>query len=239
MKAMSISAALAFFLSLSIVALSGPIETSAGSISNALAGDPAQPADGMERRFGCGHFTSDGLAFSNQGIAPLRLHLIDGVGIQPSLARSLLSERRTIEEIRDEISRMGGTPVARGWIMLGEDHYLLCNINRYLDERGSRLEADLRRSAGIDALRSGEVVGHIEIRSRADEGKWMGEGDISLRRGNGEIHYRIVLISGPPPIDCNGGWQAERIGDSPPRGQRMEEIGLLRRHIMGGHAPIW
>ncbi len=239
MKAMSISAALAFLLSISIVAISGPIETPAESFSNALAGDPAQPPRGMERRFGCGHFTSDGLAFSNQGIAPLRLDLIDGVGIQPSLARSLLSEGRTIEEIKDEISRMEGTPVARGWIMLGEDHYLLCNINRELDDGGSRLEADLKRSAGMDALRSGEVVGHIEIRSRADEGAWSGEGDISLRRGNGEIHYRIVLISGPPPADCDGGWQAQRIEDRPPRGQRMEEIELLRHHIMGDHAPMW
>jgi len=231
MKAMSISAALAFLLSLSIVALSSPVETPP---TNASAGSPV---DGTERRFGCGQFTSDGLAISNQGIVPIRLQLIDGVLIPPPLARSLLKEKRTIEEIRDEVLQIEGAPVSRGWIVLGEDHYLLCNISRDLVESGSRLEADLRRSAGLDALRSGDLAGHIEIQSRADGGRWMGEGEISLRRRIGEIHYRIVLISGPPPPGCDGRRWAHVA--PPPGGPRMEEIELLSRHTMRALTPIW
>jgi hypothetical protein len=149
-----------------------------------------------------GPFRAEGLALKRGDACFLHIWLIDTERIPPALARGLLRENRSIDEIREEIGKSRGT-TTRGGMILGEDRYALVEINQTFDENCSFLDADLMEF--IDILKSpeGRTIGHINIMICEEGGLWSGDGNLTINERGEVASYRLTFVP-LPETDGNG-----------------------------------
>jgi hypothetical protein len=149
-----------------------------------------------------GPFRAEGLALKRGDACFLHIWLIDTERIPPALARGLLKENRSIDEIREEISRSGGT-TTRGGMILGEDRYALVEIKQTFKDNCSVLDADLTEFFDILKSPEGRTIGHINIRICRDGEVMTGEGDLTVNEFGEMASYRLTFVP-LPETDGNG-----------------------------------
>ncbi|KQC15669.1 MAG: hypothetical protein WCY97_03295 [Methanothrix sp.] len=215
MKIMKIYAVLAMIISVMTTAHSSPFEDvpvqrrhfSEADILEpiALDGRATGPRPGLgEERPPDGPFRAEGVALERGETYFLHIWLIDTKQIPPAVARDLLRENRSLDEIREEISKSEGKTTIRGGMILGDDRFILVNISQIAGGDSSVLEADLVEFDHM--MRSAEdlVMGHIVIETREVGGAQVGEGNLTLNVDDESSSYRLTFLPPQTVMDQNG-----------------------------------
>lgn len=222
-KIVRTSVALAMIISFLTTALSSPFEevpTPAGRpLSEAEMGSPIEPLPSMPgegeprleygslkdgRPPGC-PFRAEGVALERGETYFLHIWLIDTKQIPPAVARDLLKENRSLDEIREEIARSEGKTTTRGGMILGDNRYILVNIDQTFAGNCSVLEADLVEFDQMMRKGGDRTVGHIVIETREVDGSQVGEGDLTLNVDDEMTSYRLTFSDPLPETGRNGG----------------------------------
>lgn len=145
----------------------------------------------------------------------LQIWLIDTKRIPPPLAREMLRENRSLDEIREEIAGSGGSNATLGGMILGDNHFVLVKINQTLDGNCTILDADLVDFR--EGQRDGEDrrAGHITVRTCDVDGVQVGCGNLTLNSG-GTTTYSLTFPSYQIGSGRNGA-PAETAGGEPCR----------------------
>jgi len=221
-KIVRISVVLAMMISFMTTALSSPFEE-----VPALAGRPFSEA-GMEPlpeslppdveavgprpEYGSlgdgrppgGPFRAEGVALKRGETYFLHIWLIDTKQIPPAFARDLLKENRSLDEIREEISKSGGSTTTRGGMILGDNRYILVDINQTFDGNCSVLDADLLEFRPMSEGDEDQTMGHITIKTCEHSGVQVGEGNLTLNDDDQSTSYRLTFAAALPETDRNG-----------------------------------
>ncbi len=168
----------------------------------AVGPHPEYGAAGDGRSSG-GPFRAEGVALKRGETYFLQIWLIDTKQIPPAFARDLLKENRSLDEIREEISRSEGTTTTRGGMILGENRYILANINQTFDGNCSVLEADLLEFHYMMRGAEDRMMGHITIKTRELSGVQVGEGNLTLNDNDQSTSYRLTFVPTLPETDQN------------------------------------
>jgi hypothetical protein len=174
-----------------------PISASEGSIPP----DPIPP-EGVwpgpeprgDGRSPGGPFRAGGFALERGETYFLQIWLIDTKRIPPTLARDMLRENRSLDEIRDEISKSEGSSTTLGGMILGENHFVLVHINQTSEENCTILDADLVEFKERQRSAEGRTAGHITIRTCEENGVQVGCGNLTLTDGE-TTSYRLTFPS--------------------------------------------
>jgi hypothetical protein len=147
-KILRTSVALAMIISFMTTALSSPfedMELPVGPLSSDVGGAGPHPefGSGEDDRPAGGPFRAEGVALERGETYFLHIWLIDTKQIPPAVARSMLKDNRSLDEIREEIATSEGSTTTRGGMVLGDNRYILDNISQTFDGNCSILEADL------------------------------------------------------------------------------------------------
>lgn len=223
MKIVRTSVALAMIISFLTTALSSPFEevpTPAGRpLSEAEMEPPLEPLPpmigegGVRLEYGslkdgrppeC-PFRAEGVALKRGETYFLHIWLIDTKQIPPAVARGLLKENRSLDEIRDEIAMSEGKTTTRGGMILGDSRYILVNINQTFAANCSVLEADLLELDQMMRNGGDRVAGHIVIKTHEIDGAQVGEGDLTLNVDDEMMSYRLTFSDPLPETSQNGG----------------------------------
>lgn len=151
-----------------------------------------------------GPFRAEGVALERSETYFLHIWLIDTKQIPPAVARSMLKENRSLDEIREEIAKSEGSTTTRGGMILGDNRYILENISQTSDGNCSVLEADLLE---LDQMMRGardRVTGHIVIETHEEDGFQVGEGDLTLSVDGEMTSYRLTFSEPLPDTGQNG-----------------------------------
>jgi hypothetical protein len=221
-KIVRTSVALAMIMSFLTTALSSPFEmaqTSEGRpFSEAEMGPPLDLIPSMLGEGGPrieygtegdwrppgGPFRAEGVALERGETYFLHIWLIDTKQIPPAFARSLLKENRSLDEIREEIARSEGNTTIRGGMILGDNRYVLANINQTFAGNCSVLEADLVEFDHMMRIAEDRVTGHIVIETREVDGAQVGEGNLTLNVDGETMSYRLTFSNPTPETSQNG-----------------------------------
>jgi hypothetical protein len=182
-------------------AFSSPVEAPPGQVQP-FPEVRAPPSDHGYRLPPGGPFRAEGMALKRGDAYHLHIWLVDTKRIPPALARDLLRENRSLDEIREEIGKFGGT-TTRGGMVLGEDRYAMARINQTFDENCSVLDADLVEF--IDMMKSpeGRTIGHINLRICEEGALRSGDGNLTINEYGEVASYRLTFVS-LPETDGNG-----------------------------------
>jgi len=221
-KIMKISVVLAMVISFMTTALSSPFEdvpTQVQPFSEAdmetvtypLPSDPMGSA-GPRPEYGAagewhppgGPFRAEGLALERGETYFLQIWLIDTKQIPPTLARDLLKENRSLDEIREEISKAEGAVTTRGGMILGDNRYILVNINQTLEGNCSVLDADLAEFDYMPKGAEDRTMGHITIKTQEVNGVQVGAGNLTLTDDDLSTSYKLTFVPTLPETDQNG-----------------------------------
>lgn len=191
--------AVGLILSLGTTALSSPPEAPPGQV-RPFPEFRAPPSDQGDRLPPGGPFRAEGMALKRGDAYHLHIWLVDTKRIPPALARDLLRENRSLDEIREEIGKSGGTSI-RGGMVLGEDRYAMARINQTFDEGCSVLDADLVEF--IDMMKSpeGRAIGHIKIRICEEGALRSGDGNLTINERGEVATYRLTIL--PVPAEAH------------------------------------
>ncbi len=221
-KIVRTSVALAMIISFLTTALSSPFEevpTPAGRpLSEAEMGPPLEslpsmPGEGEPRleywsdkdgRPPGGPFRAEGVALERGETYFLHIWLIDTKQIPPAFARGLLKENRSLDEIREEISRSEGNTTTRGGMILGDSRYILINISQTIAGNCFVLEADLVEFDHIMRSAEDRVTGRIVIETREVDGAQVGEGNLTLNVDDETMSYNLTFSNPTPETGQNG-----------------------------------
>lgn len=151
-----------------------------------------------------GPFRAEGVALKRGETYFLQIWLIDTKQIPPTLARDLLKENRSLDEIREEISKSEGTTTTRGGMILGENRYILANINQTFDGNCSVLEADLLEFHYMMRGAEDRTMGHITIKTSEQSGVQVSEGNLTLNDDEQSTSYKLTFVTTLPETDRNG-----------------------------------
>jgi hypothetical protein len=151
-----------------------------------------------------GPFRADGVALKRGETYFLQIWLIDAKHIPPALARDLLRENRSLDEIREEISKAEGSTTTRGGMILGDNRYILVNINQTFDGNCSVLDADLAKFRPVPEGAEDQTMGHITIKTCEQSGVQVGEGNLTLNDDDLSTSYRLTFLPTQPETDQNG-----------------------------------
>lgn len=213
MKIAKNSVLLAMMISFMTTALSSPFEEgpAPGGVlfSEADLFEPLPPdagAGGPRLEYGSlgngrppgGPFRAEGIALERGETCFLHVWLIDTKQIPPALARDLLKENRSLDEIREEISLSGGKTTKRGGMILGDDRYTLVNINQTSEGSCSVLDADLADFGSMPWSAEGRLTGHLTIETCDDNGVQVGEGSLTLKEDGDTSSYRLTFLAPLP-----------------------------------------
>ncbi|MDF0590199.1 hypothetical protein P0O15_03290 [Methanotrichaceae archaeon Mx] len=163
----------------------------------------APPTDQGEWLPPGGPLRAEGMALRRGNAYFLHIWLVDTKRIPPALARDLLKENRSLDEIREEIGKSGGR-TTRGGVILGDDRYAMARINQTFDENCSVLDADLVEFADMMKIPAGRSIGHINIRICEEEGLWSGDGNLTINERGGVASYGLKILPGPAGADPAG-----------------------------------
>lgn len=183
-------------------ALSTPMEAPTGQV-RPFSEVQAQPSDQGEGRPPGGPFRAEGMALKRGERYLLQIWLIDTKKIPPALARDLLKENRSLDDIREEIRKSGGT-TTRGGMILGEDRYAMVNINQSIQGNCSVLDADLVEFFEMMKSSEGRTIGHITIRICEEGGLLAGDGNLTINEYAESESYRLTILPGPAGADPVG-----------------------------------
>jgi hypothetical protein len=221
-KIVRISVVLAMMISFMTTALSSPFEEVPAPASRPFSEADMEPlpeplpsevgAAGHRPDYGSlgdgrppgGPFRAEGVALERGETYFLHIWLIDTKQIPPAVARDLLKENRSLDEIREEISKSEGNTTTRGGMILGDNRYILVNINQTFDGNCSVLDADLE---GFDYMMRGaedRTMGHITINTHEVNGVQVGEGNLTLNDDDQSTSYRLTFVPPQPETDMNG-----------------------------------
>jgi len=167
-------------------------------------GPPLEYGSAVDGRPPSGPFRAEGVALERGETYFLHIWLIDTKQIPPAVARGLLKENRSLDEIREEISKSEGTKTTRGGMILGESRYVLVNINQTFDGNCSVLDADLLEFRPAPAGSEDQTVGHIIIKTSELDGVQVGEGNLTLNDDDQSTSYRLTFLPTQPETDQNG-----------------------------------
>ncbi|UEC41866.1 MAG: hypothetical protein METHAR1v1_110001 [Methanothrix sp.] len=134
----------------------------------------------------------------------LHIWLVDTRRIPPALARDMLKENRSLDEIREEIGKSAGR-TTRGGMILGDDRYALVEINQTFDGFCSVLDADLTNFVDMMKSPPGRTIGHINMRICEEGGLWSGDGNLTINEGAEVASYRLTILPEPAGADRRGG----------------------------------
>ena len=222
-KIVRTSVALTMIISFLTTALSSPFEevpTPAGRpLSEAEMGPPLEPLPSMPGEGGLrleygslkdglpsgGPFRAEGVALERGKTYFLHIWLIDTKQIPPAVARGLLKENRSLDEIREEIAMSEGKTTTRGGMILGDSRYILVNINQTSAANCSVLEADLLELDQMMRNGGDRVAGHIIIETHEMDGAQVGEGNLTLNVDGEMTSYRLTFSDPMPETGQNGG----------------------------------
>ena len=126
----------------------------------------------------------------------LKIHVERWRHLQPQYIRGLLKANKNIEEIRAELSEKEAATFYRGDLRLGEKVYRLVNISVAEDDDYRSLFADIEGLLG-DPER-GEVVGNISVTVRDYKGFRIGDGKLTMKKGDYQGEYQVLLNIYPP-----------------------------------------
>jgi len=213
------SVALAMIISFMTTALSSPLDEHPTPAAEADIRPPLEPlpsevgTGGPRLEYGPeeegrppgGPFRAEGVALERGETYFLHIWLIDTKQIPPAVARGLLKENRSLDEIREEIAKSEGNTTTRGGMTLGDRRYILVNIIQTFAGNSSVLEADLVEFDQM--MRSGEdlVTGHIAIETHEVDGARVGEGNLTLNVDDEMASYRLTFSDPLPETGQNGG----------------------------------
>ena len=219
MKIVKNSVVLAMMISFMTTALSSPFEevpTPGGQLFSEVDLFEPLPPDGKSpgprneyESLGNGHppggpFRAEGVALERGETYFLHIWLIDTKQIPPALARDLLKENRSLDEIREEIAKSEGNTTTRGGMILGDNRYILVNIDQTFNGNSSVLEADLVEFDFMPRSTEGRVTGHITVNTREVNGVQVGEGNLTLNDDGESTSYRLTFVLPQPEMDQNG-----------------------------------
>ena len=219
MKIVKNSVVLAMMISFMTTALSTPFEevpTPGGQLFSEVDLFEPLPPDGKSpgprneyESLGNGHppggpFRAEGVALERGETYFLHIWLIDTKQIPPTLARDLLKENRSLDEIREEIAKSEGNTTTRGGMILGDNRYILVNIDQTFNGNSSVLEADLVEFDFMPRSTEGRVTGHITVNTREVNGVQVGEGNLTLNDDGESTSYRLTFVLPQPEMDQNG-----------------------------------
>jgi hypothetical protein len=151
-----------------------------------------------------GPFRAEGVALERGETYFLHIWLIDTKQIPPALARDLLKENRSLDEIREEISKSEGNTTTRGGMILGDNRYILVNIDQTFDGNSSVLKTDLVEFDYMPRSAEGRVTGHIAVNTHEVNGVQVGEGNLTLNDDGESMSYRLTFVPPQPEMDQNG-----------------------------------
>jgi len=155
---------------------------------------PGSVADGDDQPPG-GPFRAEGVALERGETYFLHIWLIDTKRIPPSLARDMLRENRSLDEIREEISVSEGTNTTRGGMVLGENRFILVEINQTVEENCTIFDADLVRFEEIQMGAFNRTAGHITVRTCEENGVQVGLGNLTLTDDEGvDTSYKLTFL---------------------------------------------
>ncbi|MGB3944588.1 MAG: hypothetical protein WBK88_07350 [Methanothrix sp.] len=163
----------------------------------------APPSDQGDRLPSGGPFRADGMALKRGDAYLLHIWLVDTRRIPPALARDLLRENRSLDEIREEIGKSGGMKT-RGGMVLGEDRYALVEINQTFDGCCYVLDADLVEFIDMMKSPAGRTIGHINLRICEEGALRSGDGNLTINEGGEVASYRLTILPGPAGADRAG-----------------------------------
>lgn len=163
----------------------------------------APPSDQGDRLPPGGPFRAEGMALKRGDAYHLHIWLVDTRRIPPALARDLLRENRSLDEIREEIGKSGGTSI-RGGMVLGEDRYAMARINQTFDEGCSVLDADLVEFIDMMTSPEGRAIGHIKIRICEEGALRSGDGNLTINERGEVASYRLTILPVPGEADPGG-----------------------------------
>lgn len=197
MKILRTSVALAMIISFMTTALSSPFEDigEAGPHPEFGSGEDGRPAGGP--------FRAEGVALERGETYFLHIWLIDTKQIPPAVARSMLKDNRSLDEIREEIATSEGSTTTRGGMVLGDNRYILDNISQTFDGNCSILEADLVEFDQMMRNAKDQVTGHIVIETHEEDGVQVGEGNLTLSVDDEMASYKLTFSTPLPETDQN------------------------------------
>jgi len=211
LKTSIIPVVLAMVFSVVSTALSYPAEDvsipadrpNPGPVPPEVGGDRHRPGADGEGRPPAGPFRAGGVALERGETYFLHIWLIDTKRIPPALAREMLKENRSLDEIREEMAGSGGFNAALGGMTLGDRHFVLVRINQTLDGNCTILDADLVDFR--EGQRAGEdrTAGHITVRTCDVDGVPVGCGNLTLHAG-GATSYSLTFPSDQMGPERNG-----------------------------------
>jgi len=134
----------------------------------------------------------------------LHIWLIDTKQIPPAVARNMLKENKSLDEIREEIAKTEGNTTTRGGMILGDNQYVLVNISQISDSNCSVLEADLMEFDQMMRNAEDQVTGHIVIETHEEDGVQVGEGNLTLSVDDETTSYRLTFSAPLPETVQNG-----------------------------------
>lgn len=222
MKILRTSVALAMIISFMTTALSSSFDEvpvqSDRSISEAGMEPPLGPPSseaggaGLRPEFGSGEdggpaggpFRAEGVALERGETYFLHIWLIDTKQIPPAVARNMLKENKSLDEIREEIAKTEGNTTTRGGMILGDNQYVLVNISQISDSNCSVLEADLMEFDQMMRNAEDQVTGHIVIETHEEDGVQVGEGNLTLSVDDETTSYRLTFSAPLPETVQNG-----------------------------------
>ncbi len=212
MKMVKISMVLAMMASIMIIPLSSSSEVSLPPADGSIPGTgleilpepfpnegggarphPGPGADGDNRPPG-GPFRAEGVALERGETYFLHIWLIDTKRIPPALARDMLRENRSLDEIREEISVSQGTNTTRGGMILGENRFILVEIDQTAEENCTIFDADLVRFEEIQGGAFDRTAGHITVRTCEESGVQVGHGNLTLTEGDTNTSYKLTFL---------------------------------------------
>jgi len=128
----------------------------------------------------------------------LKIHIERWRHLQPQYIRGLLKANKSIEEIRAELSEKEAATLYRGDLRLGEKDYRLVNISVAEDDDYRSLVADIEGPLGDPE--SGVIVGNISVTARDYECVRIGNGTLTMNKGDSQGEYQVLLnICSPFP----------------------------------------
>jgi hypothetical protein len=207
-KILKTSVVLAMILSFMTTALSSSfedMELPGGPLSSDVGGAGPNPefGSGEDGRPAGGPFRVEGFALERGETYFLHIWLIDTKQIPPAVARSMLKENRSLDEIREEIARSEGNTTTRGGMILGDGRYILVNISQTFAGNCSVLEADLVEFDQMMRNAEDQVTGHIVIETHEMDGAQVGEGNLTLNVDDEMTSYRLTFSDPMPETGQN------------------------------------
>ena len=139
-------------------------------------------------------YRAEGVALERGETYFLHIWLIDTKRIPPALARDMLRENRSLDEIREEISTSEGSNTTRGGMILGDNRFILVEINQTSEENCTVLDANLVNFEEMQGGAFNRTAGHITIRTCEENGVQVGEGNLTLTDGDLNSSYRLTFL---------------------------------------------